>query len=461
MAGSSVEIIPTECFVHIVDEDGLMPPITLTAPGYYQRIKTALDDLGIASTYEDRTKRREFTPNWAGLKDFSFRYRQEECLRLITESPYGRIQCPTGYGKTFLLLALCLLYPKARIDITTHSNDVLQMIYDDLSSELPASVGIMTGKTKDPGYRIMCYSGKSLHRSDGKADFLFVDECHEFATSDYLARVARYKRSRNYGFSANKPGDRMDGADFELEGAFGPVLIEIPYEEAVAHNCIVQVKVQWEDVVMDLNPCEDKETLESRIRWGIWRNFTRNEKIAKVAQGHFDEGKQVLVVVDTIEHACFLKKELPDFEMMYSDKGFVDSKRQQYIDWGLIDNDEPEMTWARRIEMTKAFERGELRGVIATGVWNRGVNFRQLQVLVRADGKSSPIADAQIPGRLSRLSEGKRYGLLVDFYDQFDSTFQRRATDRKNRYRKMKWEQIEPDRKSGTDYHQQSLYADG
>ncbi len=457
-AGRVVEVIPTECFELVIDEDNVQPPQLITAAGYYPKLRAALEDHGYKVLFTDNTSTRVKAQEamWDRIGNIELRWKQDEVLRQIINNPCGRIQCPTGYGKSWLIAALCRIYPRARIDVTTHSNDVIDMLYGDLSSKLP-SVGLVTGKSKKQGERVMCYSGKSLHHADFDADFLFVDEVHEFATADYLGRVAKYKHARHYGFSANKPGDRNDGADFELEGAFGPVLIEIPYEDAVAHDCIVQVKVRFVDVVMDMNPCDGSEDPVARQRWGFWRNRTRNELIAEISREYEDE--QVLIVVDTVEHACFLKKLLPEFTLVHGEDGLDEERFERFVSWGLLNNDEPVMTTKRRFALKRQFETGELRKVIATTVWNRGVNFRKLQVLVRADGKSSPIADAQIPGRLSRLSENKNYGLLVDFNDQFDPTMMRRASERKSRYRKMKWDILEPQLK-GTRYAQGRLFTE-
>lgn len=462
-AGSDVEIIHTECFQLHEDRHGASPPRILCGAGWYPRIRRELLRRGYLVRYRDNTPpsrggERVYKPLWKRLREERFRYRQLETLKAIVAHPYGQIICPTGYGKSFLIRCLAVLFPYARFVVSTHSKDVIEMLYEDLDAELP-SVGLITGNRKIRDRRVMCVSGKSLHHAPRDADFLLVDEMQEFATQDYLSRLAKFQRARSYGFSANPYGDRNDKADFELEGVFGPPIIEIPYEEAVnppdgSDPCVVQVRVLWQDVVMDVDPCEGYEDDTAIRRNGIWRNKVRNEKIAEVARRFQKE--QVLIVVDTIEHACFLKKNLPEFTLVYSEEGLDPERRERFTRWGLINNDEPQMTAERRYKLKRAFERGKLRKVIATSVWNRGVNFRQLQVLIRADAKSSPVADKQIPGRLSRIAKDKPYGMLVDFYDQFSKVFENKAARRKTQYRKMKWEQIEPD--NDTDNMQGMLF---
>jgi superfamily II DNA or RNA helicase len=118
--------------------------------------------------------------------------------------------------------------------------------------------------------------------------------------------------------------------------------------------------------------------------------------------------------------------------------------RAKYAKMGLIAEDEPLTSLKRRIWLTKQFEQGKLKKVIATTVWNVGVSFNHLEVLIRADGGGSPINDVQIPGRVSRLNDKKEYGIVHDYIDQFNSSFQNRAKSRKRTYEKHGWTQVMP-----------------
>lgn len=73
------------------------------------------------------------------------------------------------------------------------------------------------------------------------------------------------------------------------------------------------------------------------------------------------------------------------------------------------------------------------------------VNFPHLRVLIRADGATSRVMGIQIPGRLSRLDEGKDYGYLIDIDDAFCSWATRRAQNRKKLYDEQQWTQVTPE----------------
>jgi len=85
------------------------------------------------------------------------------------------------------------------------------------------------------------------------------------------------------------------------------------------------------------------------------------------------------------------------------------------------------------------FEKAELMKVIATCTWRQGVDFPQLKNLIRADGASSEVNNTQMPGRLSRLFEGKENGKMIDFRDEFNAWAEARTRRRLTLYRGHGW----------------------
>jgi superfamily II DNA or RNA helicase len=233
----------------------------------------------------------------------------------------------------------------------------------------------------------------------------------------------------------------MDGAHFMLEASFGPRIFELSYSDAVDVNLVVPIKVEWVAVDGDgTSPCADLAGV-TRERWGIWRNEVRNKVIADKAR-EYTKDDQVLIMVKSIEHAVHLKQFLPEFKLCYDSMDPADYSR--YVAKGMLDHTEPLMVPAKREEMRLGFERGTLKKVISTDVWSTGVDFAQLAVLIRADARASKIVDIQAPGRVARKHEasGKEFGVVIDFMDNFDFTFQNRSRSRRVSYRKMGWEEI-------------------
>ncbi len=425
----------------------------LTNFGFKERVCKALAAANYQVVYKDLRPRTEaqnarLKPLRKRLKRFEFRYRQDEVIEHVLNEERGVFVCPTGYGKSFLVRVLATILPFAKIHVITQSADVIRDYYNDLRVVLP-DVGLQGAGQRSNGHRVQMYCAGSLNHSAFDADIVLVDEGHELATDNYMPQLAKYRYSKMFMFTASYEM-RLDKADRELEGLFGPVRVRVSYQEGVDHKMIVPIRVRWVPVMMSEDPAEDLEGT-AKERAAIWRNKTRNKLIRDAARA-FGDDEQVLIVCEKVEHVALLKKLLPEFTMCYGENGMSADQRFQFIGWKCFDDNEPYMTPERREHLKKKFESGKLKKVIATSVWNRGVNFHQLSVLIRADGSGRAINDVQIPGRVSRLSTGKNEGLIIDFMDQFNKTYKGRAADRRKNYRANNWTQEFPEAKGFRQY---------
>lgn len=357
-------------------------------------------------------KEDKFRLDHSVLREFTLRPSQERVLEEIVKQPRGLIIWPTGAGKSFLIKLLCLGLTRANILITACAQTVLEDRYRDLVRHLP-QVALYHGSRKMPLRRITCCSAGCLsHLNPGMWDAVFVDEYYEFGTDLRMAALSRFRYSRMYGFGANYR-DRIDKADFELEAIFGLPISITDYQEHVADHTVCPIVVRWRVVPFDRD-YGDQFGVEL-LRHAVWRNMVRNRIIAEDARRYPD--KQVLICVDTIEHALRLHQLLPEFSVCYSPGQMSPGRIRQFKRMGIWPDTLVPLTPPAANEMKLAFESAILKKVIATSVWNRGVNFRHLEVLIRADAGGSPIDSTQIPGRLSRIADGKECGILHDYID--------------------------------------------
>lgn len=273
------------------------------------------------------------------------------------------------------------------------------------------------------------------------ADGILVHNCHEAASDDCAMKLGLLPgRPRMYGLSATQD-QRLDGKDMRVEGMFGPVRMKVTYDEGVAHEMVVPIRVKWRSVVMDVDPCGDMIDVPKK-RHGIWRNEHRNQMIVEDVRRYPD--KQVMISVETIEHLLYLKKLCPELTILYREEGIDRRDYEHYEQQGLIPADYQPMTLERRQALTVAAERGELRLFAVTPIFNVGVNLKQLGVVVRADAGGSPINDTQIPGRASRTSDGKDEGIVHDYLDKFNRGFYQKALGRARSYKANGWQQEVP-----------------
>ena len=372
----------------------------------------------------------------------SLRVKQPECLAAMLASAKiglgGIIWAPTGFGKTHLIEAWSLLHPKANIDIVVKPVAVAERIVRQLSRTIP-DVGQIGGGQRRRG-RVTVTTADSLHLANGDVDYVICDEAHQLLTDRLSEQIATtYTESINYGLSAT-PYSRSDGAHARLEGLFGQLLFRMTYQEAVELGLVVQLRVKWLPVVMDNNPAANRRDTAKK-QHGIWRNTYRNKIIADAANTYRPD-QQVLILVETVEHAIHLRQQLPDYTLCYAT--LAPGEFAEYVQKGLLPSNEPRMIPARREDLRKAFEAGDVKKVIATDVWSTGVDFASLSVLIRADARGSEIMDTQGPGRASRIHDGKEYGEVIDLIDYFDSSFLGKSKGRFATYDSLGWEQDWP-----------------
>jgi hypothetical protein len=378
------------------------------------------------------------------------RVKQREIMEVIVRRAQKGLGCtikvPPGVGKSYLLAAIGLALPKARIAVTVPDKDNFHKTYRHLCRYL-SGIG-QVGDGKRTLGRVTVYTAGSLHHlADNDVDLLLIDEAHKYAadkTSEILATVAPY--AVRVMLTATPTG-RLDNADLKLHWLGGPVKYELSWPEAVNLGLVVPIEVRW--IAMDgiPNPGAGLQGVWKK-RHGVWRNAARNRRIADVAAA-LHEDDQVLIMVATIEHAVHLRRFLPGYELVY---GTHDIKKfRKYADQELLAEDFRPVVGNRRDEMRRDFEAGRLKRVIATDVWSTGVSFDRLAELFRADARGSPILDEQIPGRVSRIyaAGGKRRGIVRDCLDEYDHGGSLAARGRMKNYKEKGWHQVFPAKRRG------------
>lgn len=433
---------PEPCYTVSPDD-----PYTLVCPAGFETMLTkrfrGMFEFSVSRTRSERVIART-RPDWSRVAESDFRDGQWDMFRAMTGADRGRVVVATAVGKLFLIVQYAKVMPQARIVVSTHSKQVLIQIYEALREVFGDEVGIVSGTKKtNRRARILCISQGTLYSylddPECEIDALLVDEYHEWGSLKRLAVLDAVKEARLFGLSASD--ERDDKAEFRLNGYFGPIIAEMGYAEAVKRDLIAPICVVWVPVRSDNDPVDVYLSPWDRARFGIWRYGVRNKAIADTAR-LFGDDEQVLISVKTIEHALFLRKYfLPEFAVIYAPKSDDDPGMRSFESMGLLDG-VPPMTEERLLSLKHRFAEGTLKKAISTKVWSQGMNFNKLRVLIRADGMNSTIADTQWPGRLSRLKEDGKVGLLFDFTDEHHEPYRNKASERQRRYEKHQWRQI-------------------
>jgi superfamily II DNA or RNA helicase len=221
-----------------------------------------------------------------------------------------------------------------------------------------------------------------------------------------------------------------------MEAFFGPVIANFSYQDSVEKGTATPIEVWMYETD---GPRITGKQIATKKRYAYWRNAYRNALIATVS-AQIPEDEQVLIMVETTEHAMYLKRLLPEYTLVYGDS-LKEDDMNEYVSKGFLAK-QSRLTPADRKELRDKFKDGSLKRVIATTVWKQAVDFPELTWLIRGDASSSEIRGTQIPGRLSRLAEGKSKAILVDFTDGFDPWASRRAMKRMKTYASKGWRVI-------------------
>jgi superfamily II DNA or RNA helicase len=417
-----------------------------THSGFGPRMAKTLRERGIDLQEQDFMPCGLEQPKLEHIAGTQWRGSQATVLANMMAQRCGYVKCPTGWGKTFILRKLTECYPTSNIIITVPVVDVARDIYNALA-EHDSTTGFVGDGKHDP-QRITVAVTHSLKHCNRQANLLIGDECHALVSPAFRKDLVQFTRAKFLGLTATDEG-RSDNGDMYIEALFGPKIADVPYQEAVDSGNVVPLNV-WVFPVRQGPNVTSIQNKTLKDKHGIWANDFRNRTIAHAVtyaedvlqrtEGLGKDDLQMLIMVDKTEHAYRLQKLLPGFTVV---TGVVDDEREdKLLQMGVLSPGQTLCSAKDRERYKEEFSSGKLKRVIATFVWSKGVNFLDLDVLIRADGLGSPIASGQVPGRLSRLgADGKKgRGILIDFYDQFSSDLKRRSEDRFTSYKQNGWD---------------------
>lgn len=411
--------------------------------GFYYRLEAVAKQLGAELRLVDKTPMDGYDEDRLTCRDdlvdsIPWRENQLEIVQDVLQYERGQYVASTGAGKSYAIAMLTRIYPKAKFLVTAVRQSTLDSLHKEIS-DAGTYCGIYSSKVKDLAGRVLCCSVGMLHHvAHEDWDFLILDEKHQCATIKRIQALTAIRCRYAYAFSANHE-ERNDGADDWLEAMFGACRVRHDYTDAISEGSVAPVRVKWLhcDKVLEsrLHKVSATEPYFDKVVYA--RNMARNLLIRKAAMKCAEHG-QTLVYVSWVEHIYRLR-QLLKCPVVHAVPNAEDWDR--LIRRKLVDKDELIPTKKQFDEITAQFHDGELNLVIANSVWEVAMNFPYLKYLIRGDWSASMSACRQISGRLSRKSEGKTEGVLIDICDSYNDAALRRSERRKQSYDKIGYEQ--------------------
>jgi superfamily II DNA or RNA helicase len=406
-----------------IDDNQMLVQKLTTMPGFVHRVKTVLKSEGMQYRIVDERTPAPTPDIKAAMSEL--REYQYECAYTALMSGGGIVACPTGWGKTHIMGAICKAYQHAElclrntptILIAAPDKDIVRKNFEDLCEILPdRDVGIvMSGRKKIWSTDIQLITLDSLHHVDADdVGVMIADEVHSAASEGRAEKLSAMSKAVRFGMSATPTG-RFDGRDKVTEGLFGPVIYTRTYKEGVDDGALVPIRVFWirlPEPSRGLDKYLAYKQRESRYRHGMYRDPVVQQTIAGLMH-RIPEEMQSLCIMRHTEQLNFLAPLCPDIEYVHGETSESSLQRAKRHNITAIAK-------KAREELYDKMRDGELRKIFSTWVYKQGVNFPELAVIVNAGGGGSDIVARQIPGRESRLIEGKHESYLIDFWHDWD-----------------------------------------
>lgn len=333
----------------------------------------------------------------------------------------GVLWVPTGGGKGRIAVALGALVPGHTLFCVHRSHLAADVSgrWAELVGDGPA--GWIGDGRWTPGRRFTVASLQTLYTRLDSPEFraladrttaLVVDECHVLP-ADTFTRVAQglHAARVRIGLSGT-PFARGDRRSLVAVGALGPLVYRIQAQELVAAGVLARPTVR-------LVPCQQRtpkgaagwtETYQALVVDSPHRNGAVHACIARAeAPG--------IVYVQSVKHGHRLAKEL---NSRGTPAEFVSGKAS-------LD---------QRKRAVRDLTTGRLDWVVATTVFNEGVDIPALRSVVIAAGGKSGIAAIQRAGRALRVQPGKSEATIWDLADQGDRWLTRHAQERLAAYQR-------------------------
>lgn len=220
---------------------------------------------------------------------------------------------------------------------------------------------------------------------------VIYDETHIIASKSF-EEVSKYLVNTKYRFGFSATAKRDDGNDNVIYAHTGTVVYRRRAQELIKDNVLVEPEAIFytygSEIVISDN-------WQNEYADGIVDNDLRNETVKMIAEYYKRKGKQIMILTKMVRHGEWFLNHIAESKLIY----------------GKTEDDV-------RYDTLEDFKDGKFNILIGNlKIFNKGINIKNLDVLINAAGNAGDVLTVQTIGRVLRKNPGKTEALYIDFID--------------------------------------------
>lgn len=353
----------------------------------------------------------EFSP----LRRFNYQSRitlydyQKKAVEEALVAKNGIIVMPCGAGKTQTALELVARLGCKALWLT-HTQDLLNQSMNRAKSVYDCGgYGTITGGKVNIGEGITFATIQTMAKLDlpqyrDSWDVIIVDECHKAVGSP--TKVMQFYKvlsnvSCRYKFGLTATPKRADGLEKSMFALLGDIVYTVTKEDVKDTTCDIKVQMMRTNYSpnCDIVLAGDGTINYAKLVEDLTHDVQRFECVSNVLDALEDA---TLVLANRVEYLERLNKIFIGKSVCLSTMG--NSKAAK----------------AERKEALRKLNSGELDCIFATYALAReGLDVPNLRYVVFATPEKDSTTIEQSTGRVGRKADGKSYGTVIDFVDDF------------------------------------------
>lgn len=430
----------------------LLNPNHTFPTGLVERVKEFYAERNVPLTVEDvrppksKGKEIDIMPNLLKMGKPPYEY-QTGVLPLIEKYDRGIIKAATGAGKTLIAALVTAKLGKKTI-IYVIGKDLLHQFHKFFEEVFQTEIGIIgDGECviKDINIASIWTIGQAIglkktqilldSEEDEKgvsknkyveilklmkeARLHMIDECH-MAACETIQQVYKYINAEHiYGLSGSPWRD--DNADLLIESILGRYIVNISASYLIKNGFLAQPLIRFR--VVPPYPVKLERNYKHIYKYYVVENDVRNGLVLNAAKSMVEKGYQTLVLFNSIKHGKILYDLFKDHMICAILDGSDDQETREQVKQDLLD--------------------GKIQCILASKIFDIGVDIPSLSGLVIACGGKSSVKALQRVGRVIRKHKDKKFAAVVDFVDNapflLDHSIARRAIYESEEGFDVKW----------------------